>query len=74
MKTLFICALILPFLSACATTAADQSSSSDAPQQEAVYTTGSNMPSKKASSRVDTLSGEQAQGLFGKGATQGKNN
>ncbi|SFI12800.1 hypothetical protein SAMN04515618_1113 [Collimonas sp. OK307] len=72
MKTFFICALILPFLSACAT--ADQSSASDAPQQEAVYTTGSNMPSKKASSRVDTLSGEQAQGLFGKGATQGKNN
>ncbi|SFA97301.1 hypothetical protein SAMN04515620_11079 [Collimonas sp. OK607] len=73
MKTFFICALLLPFLSACATTAADQSISSNV-QQESVYTTGSNMPSKKTTSRTDTLSPDQASGLFGSGTTHAPKN
>jgi|GEM_PF-1173086 len=62
MKTLFVCAFILPVLSACAVDASNQSV---ADNQENVYTTGSNLPSRQnKKSNVQTLSPEQAKDMI----------
>lgn len=59
MKTPFICAFILPVLSACVVPAGEPESASY--KQETVYTTGSNLPSKQAkSANMKTLTPEQA--------------
>ncbi|MEM4988734.1 hypothetical protein V8G57_15180 [Collimonas sp. H4R21] len=72
MKTLFACAFILPVLSACAVDAGNQNV---ADNQENVYTTGSNLPSRQnKKSNVETLSPEQASGLFGTGTTHAPRN
>ena len=62
MKILFACAFILPVLSACAIDTSDQSV---AENQENVYTTGSNLPSRQTKkSNMQTLSPEQAQDMI----------
>lgn len=72
MKILFACAFLLPVLSACAV---DSSNQNVADNQENVYTTGSNLPSRQnKKSNVQTLSPEQATGLFGTGTTHAPKN
>jgi hypothetical protein len=61
MKTLLISALILPLVSACAMTSTETNQDSASANQENVYTTGSNLPSKQnKKSNMQTLSPEQA--------------
>jgi hypothetical protein len=74
MKTLLICAFALPLIAACAAPSSEPDGASYVPQ-EAVYTTGSNLPTKQAkSSSVQTLSPEQARDMVFPVAPRGPNN
>jgi hypothetical protein len=74
MKTLFFCAFILPLLSACAVETGNQDIASN--NQENVYTTGSNLPSKqtKKSTNMQTLSPEQVPDMIPPVAPRGPRN
>lgn len=74
MKTQLICAFALPLLAACAAPSSEPDGVSYVPQ-EAVYTTGSNLPSKQAKgSGVQTLTAEQARDMIMPVAPRGPNN
>jgi hypothetical protein len=73
MKTLFVCAFILPLLSACAVATGDQDIASS--NQENVYTTGSNLPSKQTKkSNMQTLSPDQVSDMIPPVAPRGPRN
>ncbi|MFJ2987603.1 hypothetical protein ACIPF8_07035 [Collimonas sp. NPDC087041] len=70
MKTLFVCAFILPVLAACATPA-DEPTPASANNQENIYATGSNLPTRQTKQNMKTLTPDQAVDMIPPAAPRG---